>query len=210
MKLINTASWARTLAPYRPGLMLPWTGSAPRVCLSEMDVGEEAGTLQCEVGDRQALAQGGLKRAGAQVNDTEEEVLAQELRRVDAEEVRCRDDEEGTCAVVDEMELGESASSWVAVHCRGGGSWGAGAQIAGACVKGAKVWSLFYSKNKRQWFYHNNLTNEKVWKAPPVEGWLIKTRDAEVRTCTSERLRESEREGEGGMLGACAYSCMCV
>ena len=31
-----------------------------------------------------------------------------------------------------------------------------------------------------QWFYHNTVTNDKVWKPPHVDGWEILTRDAEL------------------------------
>jgi len=80
---------------------------------------------------------------------------------------------------VDYFKLGESASSWIASK-----SAAAHAAALRQGRKDPKVWSLFWSKNKQQWFYHNNATNDKVWKPPPVDGWEIHPRDAEAVQAT--------------------------
>ena len=37
------------------------------------------------------------------------------------------------------------------------------------------LWRLHYSSKKEQWFYFNVETEEKVWKPPKVEGWVVKS-----------------------------------
>jgi hypothetical protein len=36
------------------------------------------------------------------------------------------------------------------------------------------LWTLHFSENKGQWYYHNNKTAHKVWSAPDVDGWVKK------------------------------------
>ena len=37
------------------------------------------------------------------------------------------------------------------------------------------LWRLHYSSKKEQWFYFNVETDEKVWKPPKVDGWVVKS-----------------------------------
>ena len=170
MKLINTAAWARSLVPFRRGIALPSTGAPP---LSE-----------ARTSPRHAASAASHVSSGAwcALPFSPRDAIG---NHVDANAVagaECDADQKGEAsvvdaggAIVDDFELGESASSWIA--SRSAAAHAAALQQGG---KDFKVWSLYWSKSKQQWFYHNNATNDKVWKPPPVDGWEIHPRDAEA------------------------------
>uniref|UniRef100_A0A7S4PHH0 WW domain-containing protein n=1 Tax=Guillardia theta TaxID=55529 RepID=A0A7S4PHH0_GUITH len=37
------------------------------------------------------------------------------------------------------------------------------------------LWSVHYSKTKERWFYYNNDTKQREWKAPEVKGWVLRS-----------------------------------
>eukprot|EP00802_Teleaulax_amphioxeia_P009983 Tamp_10008.p1 GENE.Tamp_10008~~Tamp_10008.p1 ORF type:complete len:640 (-),score=157.70 Tamp_10008:173-1807(-) len=195
MKLINTAEWARSLLVFRRGIALPKaaaplphasaSGAPPVQTLACLAAGEML-ELDCKphasaVSQVSSGAWGALPGSprdlagnpiGANVGgDAEGDAHAPQKDAVALGGERI----EGGGAALDDMELGQSASSWWFGH---GGAASAAAQQVGG--KELKIWSLYWSKNKQQWFYHNNVTNDKVWKPPLVDGWDILTRDDEL------------------------------
>ena len=41
--------------------------------------------------------------------------------------------------------------------------------------KKKKPWTVEFSKSKQRWYYFNSRTRERLWKPPPVPGWIIKS-----------------------------------
>ena len=177
MKLINTAEWARSLLVFRRGIALPKaaaplphasaSGAPPVQTLACLAAGEML-ELDCKphasaVSQVSSGAWGALPGSprdlagnpiGANVGgDAEGDAHAPQKDAVALGGERI----EGGGAALDDMELGQSASSWWFGH---GGAASAAAQQVGG--KELKIWSLYWSKNKQQWFYHNNVTNDKA------------------------------------------------
>lgn len=168
MKLINTATWARTLmAPQSSGLVLPLlacdSNAAQRAPYSEMS------------------SDGGGMHAGPR---------AKELQERASDNQPGEQTEQAEQPEPDLFALGESASSFLAAGFGGHsalhgaahtGSAGCGAEQATSAVwhgtqASGKAWKLSWSKNKNKWFYINSHKKQKVWEPPQVEGWLIKPR----------------------------------
>jgi len=70
---------------------------------------------------------------------------------------------------------------------------------AGDKDKKKKPWTVEFSKSKQRWYYFNSRTRERLWKPPPVPGWIIKSGSG-AYVCV--RLR--------AQLRVCSWVCMCI
>jgi hypothetical protein len=41
--------------------------------------------------------------------------------------------------------------------------------------KKKRLWKIEFSQSKQRWYYFNSKTRERLWKAPDVPGWIIKS-----------------------------------